>query len=113
MNWQNKLLVGLVVINLCIMVITVSQQAKAADLVTIPYLPSDSKYIVSIKTETNNPITFENKLGLYRGAIESVSTDYLGNITIQFAPNIILDSTKVNILNTIVNKSVSNIEVKK
>jgi hypothetical protein len=78
----------------------------------IPKLDNGMGYEVKLGAGSQTCVDLENQLGLYRGAIQSISTDEQGNITVNFAKNQQVTDLQMSILEKQSGKPVKEIKTK-
>jgi hypothetical protein len=78
----------------------------------ITQLSKDQAYEIKLGGSSQTCVDIENKLGLRRGDVQSMSTDEQGNITINFAKNVLINETQVSTLSTNIGKAVNTITAK-
>ena len=110
---NNYIAITAIILSVIAIFISLSSNATAQSVsVIVPPLSKDSSYSIIIPRILPSCVDIENKLGLSRGSVESISDDHEKGIIIKFKKDIALDSLQVQTATDTVKGLVPNIEVK-
>lgn len=115
---NNKWLIAIAGISLLLNMLVVSLSLGGtvigqSSLITVPPLTKGTGYSVVIPNDSNlTCVEMENKIGLQRGDVVSISNDPQTGTTIKFKSGVLLDSTKVQTATDTIKGLIPDIQVK-